>query len=180
MICFTDTALSLEHPCRTHFKPQSYEFDSTGAPSGHELMASTSLYFHAPDPVLANFETNSNLQWNVPTSSDLELQNLLAMSTSLPKGDWEITPVQAWFLLVGKVGVQRLLGSGGKGKGTRETALDEVKRGLGKLVDCFGFGAVMNEALFWEVVGEVIDENGVQGGNQNVAAARYEGNAGWN
>ncbi len=87
--------------------------------------------------------------------------------------------MQAWFLLVGKVGVERLLDSTRKKEGTRETILDEVKRALGKLVNCFGFGAVMSEVLFWDVVGEVIDEHGVQGGDQNVAAARYEGNSGW-
>ena len=36
------------------------------------------------------------------------------MSQSLPKSDWEITPVQAWFLLTATYDVKRLLGDGGR------------------------------------------------------------------
>lgn len=72
------------------------------------------------------------------------------MSGSLSKHDWEITPVQAWFLLVESLGTEIL---------TRKGVVEELKRRLGELVDCFGFGATLNEGLFWGVVGEV--ERGV-------------------
>jgi len=134
---------SLEHPCRTHFHPHCSTFDPKGDPSGHELMASTLLYSHAPEPIFSNLD---NAQWTMPS---LELTQLHAMSQSLPKGDWEITPVQAWFMLAEKVGVGRVLGGGG-------TVIEKLKKGLGKLVGCFEFGAVMDEERFWEVVGSVI------------------------
>jgi len=73
------------------------------------------------------------------------------MSQSLPKGDWEITPVQAWFLLMGRLGVETLVGDDGQA-GAKEGLLPRLKKGLGKLVNCFAFGAVMDEAKFWEVV----------------------------
>jgi len=77
------------------------------------------------------------------------------MSQSLPKGDWEITPVQAWFLLMGRFGVNTLVEDGG-GAEKPEGLLARLKRGLGKLVECFEFGAVMDEARFWEVVEAVV------------------------
>jgi hypothetical protein len=134
---------SLEHPCRTHFHAHSSTFDPKGDPSGHELMASTLLYSHAPEPIFSNLD---NAQWTMPS---LELTQLHAMSQSLPKGDWEITPVQAWFMLAEKVGVGRVLGGGG-------AVIEKLKKGLGELVGCFEFGAVMDEGRFWEVVGSVI------------------------
>lgn len=74
------------------------------------------------------------------------------MSQSLPKGDWEITPVQAWFLLTASYDVKRLLGEGGR-------HLDALKRELSKLVGCFAFGAVMDESRFWDAVSGVMGEN---------------------
>jgi hypothetical protein len=42
---------------------------------------------------------------------------------------------------------------GGDGQaGAKEGLLPRLKKGLGKLVNCFAFGAVMDEAKFWEVV----------------------------
>ncbi|KAH6715566.1 hypothetical protein BKA61DRAFT_575007 [Leptodontidium sp. MPI-SDFR-AT-0119] len=107
--------------------------------------------------------------WYVPPPN---LQDLYQMSESLPKENWEITPVQAWFLLVGRYGWERLLrvnGSpdGGGGGGEREAGrergekvMDSLKRGLAKLVSCLHFGSVMDEAGFWEVVGSVLGEDG--------------------
>lgn len=70
--------------------------------------------------------------------------------------------MQAWFLLVERYGVQELLGIGEAGVGgpvvfgggREEGVLERLKRGLGKLVDCFHFGAVMDVGRFWEVVEE--------------------------
>ncbi|CZR59110.1 uncharacterized protein PAC_09002 [Phialocephala subalpina] len=170
--------LALEYPCRTHFHPPPASFDPKGKPTGHTLMASTLLYTSAP-PSIYSTETNSpteNASWTAPS---LELKQLYNMSKSLPKGDWEITPVQAWFLLTERYTVDELLGIGEGGKergvgigiggrggdggvgqfgqgigGRQEGVLERLKRGLGKLVDCFHFGAVMDEGRFWEVVEE--------------------------
>ena len=104
-------------------------------------MASTLLYFHAPDPVFKNLD---NASWTAPL---VELRQLWEMSQSLPKGDFEITPVQAWFVLSQYYEVGRVMGH-----------LEELKKGIGKIVTCWGFGAVMDEMKFWEVVKEVIGE----------------------
>jgi hypothetical protein len=121
------------------------------------MMASTLLYSHAPPPVFSSFNDppltsntspTQKVEWTAPSP---ELKQLYDMSQSLPKGDWEITPVQAWFLLMGRLGVSALVEGGGEGKGNEEF-LAKLKKGLAKLVNCFAFGAVMDEARFWEVV----------------------------
>lgn len=44
-------------------------------------------------------------------------------------------------------------GIGGRVGGRSEKGvLERLKRGLGKLVDCFDFGAVIDKGRFWEVV----------------------------
>lgn len=54
--------------------------------------------------------------------------------------------MQAWFLLVEALGTEVLM---------RKGVVEDLKKSLGKLVECYGFGATMNEGLFWHVVGEV-------------------------
>jgi hypothetical protein len=155
----TDEFHRLEHPCRTHFHARDPTFDPKGSPSGHELMASTMLYSHAPPPVFSSFSSppppsttpSKKVEWTAPSP---ELKQLYAMSQSLPKGDWEITPVQAWFLLMGRFGVNALVEDAGAA-GKPEGLLARLKRGLAKLVNCFEFGAVIDEARFWEVVDAV-------------------------
>jgi hypothetical protein len=71
------------------------------------------------------------------------------MSQSLTKGNFEITPVQVWFLLTGTYGMERVL-----------SRLEGLKRGVAKLVACWAFGAVMDEAKFWDVVKEVMGDGG--------------------
>lgn len=93
--------------------------------------------------------------WCVPFPA---LDNLYKMSESLPKENWEITPVQAWFLLLGRYGADKLLAGGREGG---ERAVDGLKRGLAGLVACLGFGSVMDEVGFWEVVGGVMGEEGL-------------------
>ena len=110
-------------------------------------MCSTLLYSSAPAPVFSNFNNPSaSPKWTAPS---LELTQLYAMSQSLQKGDWEITPVQAWFMLVERYDISAVIGQeGGR--------LEKLKKGLGKLVGCFAFGAVMEEGRFWEVVSAVM------------------------
>lgn len=77
------------------------------------------------------------------------------MSLSLPKGDFEITPVQAWFLLAAEYDADWLL---------REGRLEVLKRELGRLVKCFDFGAVVEEGVFWGVVRKFLGEKGTKEG----------------
>lgn len=128
--------LALEHPCREHIHNNN--------PGGHELMVSTLLYSHAPDA--PNIDSCS---WSVPST---DLCELWRMSQCLPREDWEITPVQAWFLLTERYDVKTLLGKGGR-------RLCEIKKGLAELVGCFYFGAVMEREKFWDVVNRVMSEN---------------------
>ncbi|KUJ20019.1 uncharacterized protein LY89DRAFT_682824 [Mollisia scopiformis] len=147
--------LALEHPCRTHFHPAPPVFNPTAPPGGHELMASTLLYATAPSTIYSpdSLSPTESATWTAPS---LELKQLFEMSKSLPKGDWEITPVQAWFLLVERYGVRSLV--------REEGVLDRLKRGLGRLVDCFYFGAVMDRGRFWEFVeGELGPARGKEG-----------------
>ena len=137
------TNSSLEHPCRTHFHAPPPVFDPHGDATGHELMASTYLYAHAPSSVFKHLDDN-NTTWTAPS---LSVSRLLEMSHSLPKDHFEITPVQAWFLLCGKFEAGSLLGR-----------LDELERGVGRLVACWAFGAVMDVERFWDVVGGVMGE----------------------
>lgn len=69
------------------------------------------------------------------------------MSKSLSTSDFEITPVQAWFMMVEKYDVRRVI---------EEKRLEALKRGLGVLVGCWAFGAVMDVGRFWEVVDRVM------------------------
>lgn len=69
------------------------------------------------------------------------------MSLSLATSDFEITPVQAWFLLVEKYDVRKVV---------EERRMEALKRGLGGLVGCWAFGAVMDRERFWRVVEEVM------------------------
>jgi len=89
--------------------------------------------------------------WGVPTRSPTdELMKLYGMSTSLPREDWEMTPVQAWFTLVQRLGMKRLLD---------DRILEPLKTRLGALTRCFGFGTVVTEMEFWDVVRDVVGES---------------------
>jgi hypothetical protein len=81
--------------------------------------------------------------WTIPSSSASTLQKLEEMSRSLPKQDWEVTPVQAWFLMVDRYGIEKVVNGDG---------VERMRQSLAQLVECFDFGAVMDESRFWEVV----------------------------
>ncbi|KAH6684147.1 hypothetical protein B0J14DRAFT_646059 [Halenospora varia] len=163
--------LALEHPCRTHFHHKPFDtFDPSSPETNHELMASTLLYSSAPESTFSDPNPHTG-SWTSPANSVQTLQKLKDMSRSLPKSDWEITPVQAWFLLVERWGVERIVGqlgkagliSGAEGAEEKEVkgfcVVEKLKKGLARVVDCFAFGAVMDERRFWEVVrGVVVEE----------------------
>jgi hypothetical protein len=123
----------------------------------------------------------ADLSWK---TEPVGLDKLYQISTSLPKSDWEITPIQAWFKLVERYPAHVLLsniptstnpsthlhpyphsdsptGYRSFPPGDRVNLLHKLKQGLSKIVNCFAFGAVMDEARFWEVVEKEM-ENVVQ------------------
>ncbi|KAF7897968.1 uncharacterized protein EAF01_008934 [Botrytis porri] len=143
--------LALEHPCRTHFHhfPETpLPFDPAGDPSGHELMASTHIFAQAPPKAFSG--STSDISWS---SSSVSLAQLYAMSQSLPVSDFEITPVQAWFMIAEKYhnDIEKVVGP---------RNMNSLKRGLGGLSRCYQFGAVMDVGSFWEVVDDVMRQNG--------------------
>lgn len=71
------------------------------------------------------------------------------MSRSLPTLDFEITPVQAWFMIAEKYHneIEKVVGA---------RRMENLKRGLGNISRCYQFGAVMDVENFWEVVDEVM------------------------
>ncbi|KAF7865724.1 hypothetical protein EAF04_005890 [Stromatinia cepivora] len=143
--------LALEHPCRTHFHHipnPAPPFDPTGSPSGHELMASTYIFSQAPPEAFNDSSPESS--W---LSSSISLARLYAMSQSLPTSDFEITPVQAWFMIAEKYHneIEKLV---------EARRIKDMKIGLGSLSRCYQFGAVMDVDSFWEVVDEVMAQDG--------------------
>ncbi|KAJ8068442.1 hypothetical protein OCU04_003998 [Sclerotinia nivalis] len=143
--------LALEHPCRTHFHHipnPAPPFDPTGSPSGHELMASTHIFSQAP--LEAFNDSSPEPSW---FSSSISLAQLYAMSQSLPTSDFEITPVQAWFMVAEKYHneIEKVV---------EARKISDMKKGLGSLSRCYQFGAVMDVGSFWEVVDEVMAQDG--------------------
>lgn len=64
--------------------------------------------------------------------------------------------------IVGQLGKAGLI-SGAEGAEEKEVkgfcVVEKLKKGLARVVDCFAFGAVMDERRFWEVVrGVVVEE----------------------
>ncbi|TGO87410.1 hypothetical protein BPOR_0228g00120 [Botrytis porri] len=123
-------------------------FDPAGDPSGHELMASTHIFAQAPPKAFSG--STSDISWS---SSSVSLAQLYAMSQSLPVSDFEITPVQAWFMIAEKYhnDIDKVVGP---------RNMNSLKRGLGGLSRCYQFGAVMDVGSFWEVVDDVMRQNG--------------------
>jgi hypothetical protein len=119
-------------------------------------MATSLVYSQAPARVFTDLDTAT---W---TSAAPELSKLWEMSQSLPKGDWEITPVQAWFLLTAAYDAQQLQA----GRGAR---LDALARGLARFVACQGFGTVLDVGRFWGVVHAVM---GTADGSDGAEVAR--------
>lgn len=120
-------------------------------------MASTSLYTYAPSYV---FEYPSESVWDVKSSPISELQKLREMDKRLIKTNSEITPVQIWFLLMESYDLEVLLGNedlvGGTNREKGVGYLEQLKRELSALVNCCGFGAVIESFIFWDVVERVL------------------------
>lgn len=134
-----DFVLALEHPCMPHIPhPSGKSHD----PSNHILLASTPLVASSASP------PQSNSQWSASAAMIKELLNL-SSSINL-KG--ELTPVEAW---------HRLREHPNFWKMDLET-FGILKRELSYEVKCCGFGAVIEESVYWQIVNRVIANSQTQ------------------
>ncbi|GAB1310413.1 DNA independent RNA polymerase I transcription factor [Madurella fahalii] len=96
-------------------------------------------------------DTASALSWR---TSGLTLRTLYELACSLnPADDVEITPVQAWFELVGRFGAEVMMADG---------VLESLKREFVGVVKCPHYGASLERGAFESVVGRVLGD--VEGG----------------
>ncbi|MCJ1257682.1 hypothetical protein MMC24_005508 [Lignoscripta atroalba] len=124
-----DFVLALEHPCMQHLSTVYEQQTSVDEPSNHILTASLPLA--TPLPAAPQLNTS----WTVPAAS---IEALLSISASLNL-EGEITPAQAWMRVREHPGFGQL----------RQEGLDRLKRELSWEVTCEGFGAVLDEVVFW-------------------------------
>lgn len=119
-------------------------------------MASALLYSAAPasafdfstQPSECNHQPVSKkttTRWSAPI---LDISKLHAMSLSLPKENGEVTPVQAWFMLVEKYGLDRIIGN-----------IENLKSRIAPAVTCYSFGALIEETSLWPVAAETLGEH---------------------
>lgn len=169
----------LEHICWDHFFLGDFPSHSeeSEAAMGHTLMASTMCMATAPESVFMGRRVvgpvsstctrgrkpprpdpsapRIDLSWS--GSPDISLESLHGLAVSLNPGDVELTPVQAWFELMDRYPVERLLD---------EALLDELRMQLNGVVKCLSFGAVIERGAFESVVSRVLD--GEQPGVEDV------------
>jgi hypothetical protein len=92
---------------------------------------------------------NHPLSWQ---TTSLTLRSLHGLASSLnPDDDVEVTPVQAWFELVRRFGVERLMAEG---------VLGRLKRELVGVVRCPRIGCSLPRGAFEGVVARVLGEGG--------------------
>lgn len=116
-------------------------------------MASTHYLSTAPASVFVSHATRNVPQSESWSSPALALEQLHGLSQNLNVQDFEVTPVQAWFRMVQDD--RRMVESVMK-----EGVMETLKRELGGLVRCKGFGAVIGIDEFERVVEEVLGRNG--------------------
>jgi hypothetical protein len=94
--------LALEQPClshRNHVPEDLIITDSIGA-AGHEAMLTSPITAHGPESTQVDTyfdEYPPGTQWTVPTA---QLEGLLRSSQSLGLSTEEVTPVQAWHIIM--------------------------------------------------------------------------------
>ncbi|KNG51581.1 hypothetical protein TW65_91067 [Stemphylium lycopersici] len=146
-----DFVLTLESPCLPHIDvdvsptataPSSQTSASTPNPSittGHALTLSACVFHSHPSP--AGHRQRSSTAWHVPRAS---LRQLLALSSSIPLDDGEVTPVQAWEYVRRQEGFSALEVS--RWEGLKEKLVAGVK--------CYGFGGVVEREVLQNAVFE--------------------------
>lgn len=133
----TEFVLTLESPCLPHTQGDPKE---PSAPSGHALTASAQLLFQAPSAPISHLHTH--VTWETP---NLGLERLLELSSNLNLGD-EVTPVQAW----------NYIRQHPSFAGMEVGRLRKLTSRLMKEVKCYGFGAVIEQNIFENLVSEAL------------------------
>lgn len=126
------------------------------------MMASTDLYRAAPNDVFQVMWSGSPMvgpeagkeidhletkPWTVPMESiQDQVMKYYAMAQNLIKEDWEMTPVQIWFILAETLGIEYLLDP---------KIYDEFKTKLAMQCRCAGFGSSISQLEFWDIVKDV-------------------------
>ncbi|ERF71458.1 hypothetical protein EPUS_06840 [Endocarpon pusillum Z07020] len=119
-----DFVLALENPCLHHTSNDLQSAETYG----HILTTHAPLLTHRPR---APQPTSS---WTIPAA---EIERLLNLSSQLNLAG-EITPVQAWSRIRSYPGFEKL----------NLDQLETLEKALLKEVQCYGFGAVINENAF--------------------------------
>ena len=148
-----DFVLTLESPCLPHIDvdvsptttiatassltPQTTPDSSIT--TGHALTLSACVFHTHPSP--AGHRQHSSTAWHVPRAS---LSQLLALSSSIPLDDSEVTPVQAWEYVRRQEGFSALEVS--RWEGLKEKLVAGVK--------CYGFGGVVEREVLENAVFE--------------------------
>ncbi|KAF1963204.1 hypothetical protein CC80DRAFT_531032 [Byssothecium circinans] len=132
--------LTLEAPCLDHVQGAPCSTHApAGVPTGHALMATAALLHQSPkQPV----NTAVHCHWNAPNVS---LEKLLELADQI-EFEGDIAPVQAWARL------QSRRGFGDLELGQLRALTQEL---LGHM-QCYGFGAVIDEYIFESLVEKVL------------------------
>ncbi|KAF2454972.1 hypothetical protein BDY21DRAFT_352056 [Lineolata rhizophorae] len=125
--------LTLESPCFNHVGNPK---EAQHAPHGHALMATAPLLLQAPEAPKALL--SSHASWQVP---DTGIERLLSLSSNLPL-DGDVTPIQAWDYIRKQPGFENL----------ELSRLRELTEKLLNFVKCYGFGSVMGQSDFENIV----------------------------
>ncbi|MCJ1276103.1 hypothetical protein MMC21_003908 [Puttea exsequens] len=129
-----DFVLALEHPCMPHIPtpdaPPSVD------PANHLMLAST--------PLVAQARATPQLHQTWSTSGAI-IKELLNLSSSINL-EGEITPIEAWHRLYQHQDFWRL----------DKDHIHKLKCELSFRVKCCGFGAVLDENIFWDAVNRTL------------------------
>jgi hypothetical protein len=107
--------------------------------TGHALTVSACLFHHHPSP--PGQRQFSPTTWEVPQAS---IGQLLALSSSIPLQDGEVTPVEAWDYIRQQE----------QFAGLEVERWGSLKDKLMRYVRCHGFGAVIEREAFENAVFE--------------------------
>ncbi|EXJ93525.1 hypothetical protein A1O1_01917 [Capronia coronata CBS 617.96] len=136
-----DFVLALEQVCLSHHALHTCDEDG----SGHSMMLTSPIMSRSP-PLTQTTQPGTGLpdgtRWSVPA---VELEKLLEFSNRLNLTG-EITPVEAW---------QRIRRHPNFIHITRD-GIETIKANLAPEVQCQGFGAIIDETYFEQVVQKVL------------------------
>ncbi|KAJ5630307.1 uncharacterized protein N7484_010407 [Penicillium longicatenatum] len=136
--------MALEDPCRPHME---LHLDK---PNGHALLTSATLIapHHHQHPLLTASKHTQQSQTEQNPATIFE--NLLALSGQLVVED-ELSPIQAWYYILQQTWASKL----DPGK------LRKLSSSLLKLIECHGFGAVMQKNAFENILLQNLSRTGL-------------------